>query len=190
MSTPIKRPVPKQLSKRIAGHLKTVNTHRTLVMEHCFKCGLIMQGLTHDLSKFSPGELIPSIRYYQGWRSPYPYEKELKGYSLGWLHHKGRNRHHWEYWYDTIEGKWVPIQMPDRYLAEAICDRIAACKTYRGKDYRDSDALDYFLAKNDRYYMHEETAAAMERVLRMVAEEGEDAAFAYVKEALRTHKPI
>ena len=176
---------------RLSGHLKTVHHHRALVRRHCFACGLYKQGLLHDLSKYSPGELSPSIRYYQGWRSPYPYEKELKGYSLGWLHHKGRNKHHWEYWYDTYPNRgWVPVKMPDNYLAESICDRIAACKTYRKEAYKDSDALDYFLAKPDKEFMHPETAASMEHILRMVAEEGEAAAFAYIRNCLKNNTPL
>ena len=177
--------------QRLFGHLKTVHHHRSLVRKHCFACGLYRQGLMHDLSKYSPGELIPSIRYYQGWRSPYPYEKELKGYSLGWLHHKGRNLHHWEYWYDTYPNiGWIPVQMPDRYLAESVCDRIAACKTYRKEQYTQQDALDYFLSKPDRKYMHEKTAASMERILRMVAEEGEEAAFNDIRNRLKNGIPL
>ena len=188
------KPAPKtsySFPARLFGHLKTVHHHRALVRKHCFACGLYRQGLFHDLSKYSPGELIPSIRYYQGFRSPYPYEKELKGYSLGWLHHKGRNLHHWEYWYDTFPDRgWVPIQMPDPYLAESICDRIAACKTYNKDYYKDSDALAYFEAKFDRKYMHPKTAESMERILRMVAEEGEDKAFAYIKHCLKNKIPL
>lgn len=177
--------------QKLCGHLKTVHQHRALVRKHCFACGLYKQGLLHDLSKYSPGELIPSIRYYQGYRSPYPYEKELKGYSLGWLHHKGRNLHHWEYWYDTFPDQgWVPIQMPDKYLAESICDRIAACKTYHKDDYTDGDALEYFLTKVDGKYMHPKTAESMERLLRMVKEKGEDATFAYIRTCLKTNTPL
>ncbi len=192
--TGMSKPVPKtdySFFQKLLGHLKTVHMHRSLVRRHCFACGLYLQGLTHDLSKYSPGELIPSIRYYQGYRSPYPYEKELKGYSMGWLHHKGRNLHHWEYWYDTFPDKgWVPVKMPDRYLAESICDRIAACKTYNKDNYKDSDALQYYLTKPDSKYMHPETAAAMERILRMVAEQGEETAFAHVKACLRNGTPL
>ena len=137
------------LLERLTGHLKTVHMHRSLVRKHCFACGLYLQGLTHDLSKYSPGELIPSIRYYQGYRSPYPYEKELKGYSMGWLHHKGRNLHHWEYWYDTFPDKgWVPVKMPDKYLVESICDRIAACKSYTCFD-RIDDLINIHVTGND-----------------------------------------
>ena len=190
MTHPPVDPSKTPLLKKLSGHLRTVHMHRALVREHCFKCGLYIQGLTHDLTKFSSGELFPSIKYYQGYRSPYPYEKELKGYSMGWLRHKGRNPHHWEYWYDTLEGKWQPIAMPDIYLAESVCDRIAACKTYNKNHYTDQDALNYFLNKPDKVYMHPLTAQKMEKVLRMVAEEGEDKAFAYIKDCIRNHKPI
>ena len=62
--------------QKIFGHLKTVHHHRKLVRKYCFECGLYYQGLTHDLSKYSPSELFESIKYYQGYRSPYSYEKE------------------------------------------------------------------------------------------------------------------
>ena len=80
--------------------------------------------------------------------------------------------------------------MPDVYLAESICDRIAACKTYNKEKYTDSDALNYFLTKPDREIMHPLTAMKMEKILRMVAEKGEDAAFAYIRDCLSHHKPI
>ena len=48
------------------GHLKTITHHRHLVMRGCFRMGLIWQGLTHDLSKYSPTEFLAGVRYYQG----------------------------------------------------------------------------------------------------------------------------
>lgn len=84
--------------KRFWGHSLTINKHRLEVMRLCFKCGLIKQGLMHDLSKYSFIEFFSGVKYYQGYRSPIDAEKEDKGYSLGWLHHKGRNKHHFEFW--------------------------------------------------------------------------------------------
>ena len=52
------------------GHLKTITHHRHLVMRGCFRMGLIWQGLTHDLSKYSPTEFFAGVRYFQGSRSP------------------------------------------------------------------------------------------------------------------------
>ena len=84
-------------AKRFFGHLHTINQHKFIVMSLCFKCGLIKQGLKHDLSKYSFEEFWPSVRYFQGNRSPITYEKEIKGYSECWLHHKGKNKHHWDH---------------------------------------------------------------------------------------------
>ena len=84
-------------------HFKTITTHRILVMQGCFKMGLYWQGLTHDLSKYSPTEFMTGVRYYQGNKSPNAAEREEKGYSEAWLHHKGRNRHHYEYWTDVTK---------------------------------------------------------------------------------------
>ena len=81
-------------------HLRTVQHHRFLVLRHCWRVGLYRQGLTHDLSKFSPVEFWTGARYYQGNRSPNEIERREKGYSAAWLHHKGRKRHHLEYWID------------------------------------------------------------------------------------------
>ena len=81
-------------------HFKTITKHRFLVMKYCFKAGLYWQGLTHDLSKYSPAEFRVGARYFQGDRSPNDIERREKGYSAAWLHHKGRNKHHLEYWID------------------------------------------------------------------------------------------
>ena len=59
-------------------------------MKNCFAVGLYRQGLLHDLSKYSWEEFATGVKYYQGNRSPNAAEKEEKGYSAAWLHHKGR----------------------------------------------------------------------------------------------------
>ena len=83
------------------SHLHTINKHKVKVTWLCFRCHLYKQGLLHDLSKYSYIELKTGFHYYQGFRSPIDAEKEEKGYSLGWLHHKGRNKHHWEKYTDS-----------------------------------------------------------------------------------------
>ena len=171
-------------------HLKTIHEHRSLVRKFCFQCGLYKQGLTHDLSKYSFAELLPSIRYYQGYRSPYTREKELNGYSLGWLHHKGRNKHHWEYWWDKIDGKWQPIKMPQNYVVESICDRIAACKVYQKEQYTQSSALNYYLNSHDEQNLHPQTANLFERILRYIEKYGEDSTFKRIKDLLQQKKDL
>ena len=77
-------------------HFRTITRHRHKVIANCFRAGIGWQGLFHDLSKYSPTEFWPGARYYQGTRSPNEIEREKYGYSPAWLHHKGRNRHHFE----------------------------------------------------------------------------------------------
>ena len=124
-------------------HFKTITKHRWLVMLGCFRVGLYRQGLTHDLSKYAPTEFWMGARYYQGNRSPNAAEREDKGYSEAWMHHKGRNRHHYEYWTDLspVTKCYAPVPMPRKYLVEMVMDRRAACMTYQGKAYRDDSAL-------------------------------------------------
>ena len=86
--------------KNAWGHLCTINHHKNLVMKGCFRLGLYKQGLLHDLSKYCPVEFFVGCKYYQGNMSPNNIERREKGYSLAWLHHKGRNKHHMEYWID------------------------------------------------------------------------------------------
>lgn len=81
----------------IWGHFKTITAHKLLVMKYCFKIGLYKQGLLHDLSKYAPSEFLVGARYYQGTRSPNNAEREDTGVSTAWMHHKGRNKHHFEY---------------------------------------------------------------------------------------------
>ncbi len=173
------------LLQKVTGHLKTVHHHRKLVRKYCFMCGLYSQGITHDLSKYSPSELFESIRYYQGNRSPYAYEKERFGFAPGWLHHKGKNKHHFEYWIDVINGQYTPIKMPYRYLAESICDRIAACKTYEKDQYTSKSALNYFLSKNDKNLMHPDTAKEMEKILTRISVIGEKQALDELKSKIK-----
>lgn len=117
--------------KRLIGHLKTVFRHKKEVAKICFKFGLYWQGIIHDFSKFSPTEFIPSVKYYQGNRSPIEAEKEEKGYSMAWAHHHNKNPHHWMYWldYDKVNEP-TPMRIPYKYAVEAIADWIGAGIVY------------------------------------------------------------
>lgn len=164
------------------GHLKTITKHRHKVIWHCFKAGIFRQGLKHDLSKYSPTEFWQGVRYYQGTRSPNEAERENIGYSRAWIHHKGRNPHHFEYWTDyNINTKQLePVPMPRRYVVEMFCDRVAASKIYRGKDYCDSDPLDYYMREKSRK-IHPETERQIKFLLNMLKEKGEKETFRYIR---------
>ncbi len=173
----------RELVAHFFAHLHTILRHRHRVISHCRRVGIGWQGQFHDLSKFSPTELIAGAKYYQGTRSPNELERELLGYSAAWLHHKGRNRHHFEYWNDiNIETKlYEPVRMPMRYLKEMFCDRVAASKIYQGKNYTDEQPLSYFRRGNARKKMHVDTADMLEEWLVMLATRGERETFAHIK---------
>ena len=176
---------------KIKEHFQTITYHRKLVREGCFKVGLYWQGLTHDLSKFSPTEFLVGAKYYQGDRSPNNAEKEAKGYSSSWLHHKGRNKHHFEYWVDytmpgTSDKLLEGVRMPVRYVVEMFMDRIAACKVYQKDAYTDASPLAYHeRSKRVKEIMHPETIALIEKLMIMLAEEGEAKTFAYTKKLVK-----
>ena len=171
------------------GHFKTITAHRHLVRRHCFQVGLYYQGLTHDLSKYSPTEFIPGAIYYEGGkRSPNNREREETGVSLAWLHHKGRNRHHLEYWidYDITDsnGKMAGMRMPVNYVVEMFCDRVAASKIYRGDDYTDADPYEYFLNSVSHYLIHPDTELLLRRMLLCLKKHGEKKTFAYIRKVV------
>lgn len=172
------------------AHFKTITKHRRLVRRYCFRLGLYWQGLTHDLSKYSPGEFWRGAKYYLGFRSPNDAERRANGVSLAWLHHKGRNRHHFEYWTDYVvqpDGRveYGGCRMPMKYIAEMFCDRIAASRTYLGDQYTDAAPYDYLVGSEGHILIHPETDGEIREMLRVLRDEGEDAAFAYVRRRLR-----
>lgn len=174
------------------GHLKTVAHHRALVCQGCFRVGLYRQGLTHDLSKFSPTEFWRGVKYYQGTRSPNAAEREEKGYSEAWMHHKGRNRHHYEYWTDLSPAtrRYEPVEMPRRYLVEMVMDRRAACMTYEGKAYTPASPLQYFEKSRERLLMHPNTEKALGFLLTKLRDQGEQETFRYIRQSVLRGKPF
>ena len=173
-------------------HLKTITKHRLLVLKGCFRVGLYRQGLTHDLSKYSPTEFWIGAKYYQGTRSPNAAEREDKGFSEAWMHHKGRNRHHYEYWSDLNKatGRYECVEMPRRYLVEMVMDRRAACITYQGKAYTDASAFEYFDKSRERSLMHPNTRRQLQYILEMLRDRGEKETFRYLREEVLAGKPF
>lgn len=173
----------------ILGHFHTITAHKWRVMKYCFASGLYWQGLTHDLSKYAPVEFLPGAKYYQGNRSPNEIERIERGYSAAWLHHKGRNKHHIEYWIDytpTGDHHMGGMKIPERYVYEMICDRVAASEIYLKDAYTQDAALAYYERGKGHYMLHPETRALLEALLTMVAQQGEAAAFAEIKRRYRS----
>lgn len=175
--------------KKIKGHLKTITEHKLLVMRHCFKIGLYRQGIMHDLSKYMPSELLMGFMYYDdGKSSPNNGERRDKGYSNAWMHHKGRNRHHFEYWTDyslhpsEAKDPLQAVEMPRKYVAEMLMDRICASKNYNKESYTQHDPLSYFEHGKSHYLLHPQTEKELHGMLRMLDQKGEEYLFHFVKE--------
>ncbi len=164
-------------------HLCTILHHKRLVRKYCFQAGLYWQGLTHDLSKFSPTEFLVGAKYFQGDRSPNNAEREDRGYSSAWLHHKGRNKHHLEYWIDYgAKGEgMIGMKMPVKYVVEMFCDRMAASQTYMKEKYTDSSPFEYYNHGKKFHILHPKSRALLEKLLVMLAEEGEEKTFQYIR---------
>ncbi len=174
-------------------HFRTITKHRHMVMKLCFETGLYRQGLLHDLSKYSVTEFTKGCRYYQGDRSPNNYEREVTGVTLSWLHHKGRNRHHFEYWLDYDLEHWGQVTgmvMPRRYVAEMFCDRIAACMVYEKQNYTDASPVRFFYRGKGSSLMHADTRLEIGYLLTMLCVKGKDASIAYIKKCYLKGDPV
>lgn len=182
-------------------HFCTITRHKNLVMKGCFEVGLYRQGLLHDLSKYTPTEFLVGCRYYQGTMSPNNAEREAIGYSSAWLHHKGRNKHHMEYWIDygvpdkkgkkkkpaegTVGHKGMcGMKMPVNYAVEMYIDRVAASKNYQKENYTDRSPFEYYLRGKPYQIMHEDTRALLELLLSMLAERGEATVNRFIRQRL------
>ncbi len=166
-------------------HFKTITHHRNLVRKYCFKIGLYRQGLLHDLSKYSYTEFSEGAKYWCGTESPNNPARRDVGYSLAWMHHKGRNKHHFDYWIDydlKHKGSLHGVDMPRKYIAELICDRIAAAETYNKESYNDKQPLEYYLKSEEGlWFVSENTKKDVAFLLRMLAEKGRTETFSYIK---------
>lgn len=165
-------------------HFCTITKHKLLVMKHCFRAGLYRQAFLHDLSKYGYTEFHLGCKYYLGTESPHNGERRAYGYSLAWLHHKGRNKHHLEYWLDYSPNRGegvVGMKMPKKYVVEMFLDRVCASKNYEKEKYTDASAWTYYEKNRGGTMLHPDTRALLERLLLMLKDEGEAATFSFIR---------
>ena len=169
--------------KNLINHLKTVHKHRKYVRKACFKMGLVRQGLTHDLSKYSITELS-MCKYYTGKGSPHQVAREKLGYSPSWIHHYHMNKHHFQFWWDEDEdGKIIPMKMPYKYLIESFCDMLGASKAYNPDNWKPQMLLDYWEQRCiGKRIMHEASVRFLDAQIKNLVEYGEEAFFVWYKD--------
>ena len=158
-------------------HFLTVCKHKWVVFQECRACGITWQGIIHDLSKFSPAEFGPSAKYFQGDKSPHYGEAAANGYSKAWLHHKGCNMHHWEFWTDFNEddGSIKVNKIPYNYVVEMVCDWIGAGKVYSKDKWTQSSPLEYYNKVRSGRHFHPKTEELILKFLNCIKEYGLDA---------------
>ena len=157
--------------RNIFKHFFIIIRHKRRVFINCARCGLFWRGIVHDLSKFSPTEFFESAEYYQGNRSPIGVCRRAKGVSYAWLHHKGRNKHHIEYWLDP-DCAVTPL-MPYKYAVECVCDKLAATRVYAGKNYEQQKPLEHWLRYGNKVCANPLTMKFIETVFIDVRDHGE-----------------
>ena len=159
--------------KNIVGHFMVITRHKWVVFKLCCKVGQPWRGLVHDLSKYSPTEFWEGVKYFNGKHSPITDAKKDKGYSQAWLHHKGRNKHHTDYWVDLSAPDKTPI-IPYQYVAEMLCDKLAAGMVYKGKDWTKEYELDYWLNERDKTLVNDQVESLITEFLTQVSKDGID----------------
>ncbi|HEA19659.1 MAG TPA: hypothetical protein ENH87_01925 [Pricia antarctica] len=115
---------------------KYILQHKWFVFLECLKTGQIIHGIFHDCSKFLPSEFIPYAKKFFGNISeddqtfeaiqkfgcheaaPFGFYIEEQ-FSIAWLLHQHRNKHHCDYWVDS-DNKIIP--MPIKYVNQMIVD--------------------------------------------------------------------
>jgi hypothetical protein len=140
-------------------YLNYVVRHKWYVFLECCKMGIIWQGITHDLSKLLPSELIPYTNYFYGDKKP---KRQKTGYykptdtgnlafDFAWLLHQKRNRHHWQWWIlPEDDGGIKVLNMPLKYRKEMLCDWRGAG---RAQGYGDN-TVEWYKKNKDKMQLH------------------------------------
>jgi len=109
------------------SHFRYTMIHKYYVFIECIKEGIILRGITHDLSKFTPSEFSAYANYFfneDGSRKSVsknnipevdPFFKALNSHQL-------YNDHHWQYWVQYVSGSIIISHMSLDAMKEMICD--------------------------------------------------------------------
>lgn len=151
-------------------HLRKVQTHRKWVRHYCFKLGIPWQGITHDLSKYSPVEFWESVKYYQGDNSPIDACKKANGYSMAWFHHRGRNKHHYEYWVDNFDKGMTTNLMPKKYFLELLADYLGAARAYMGDKFTYKGEYEWWQIKRTKVKMDPKQIEMLDHIFKELAD--------------------
>lgn len=151
------------------SHFNYTTRHKFYVMIECFKRGLILRGLAHDLSKYTPSEFAGYANFFfnpDGTRKAHTdlNSREVKkAFDDAWDHHQYMNDHHWQFW---IRLSGEPNEMSKEATDEMICDWIGAAKA----NYQNEPdiPLPWYIQKESGLVLHENTRKYIEEQIGFV----------------------
>jgi len=156
--------------KKYIKYFLTITKHKYYVGVECLRRGLYFQAILHDMSKFSLSEFIISSRYWGG--NSRQREESESEYKFAWLHHIHQNKHHWEHWVITEDGKPKALKMPQKYVLEMLCDWIGAGKAYKNEEWTPREPLDFYRnGEGEKMVLHQDTRRHFEFLLKELAGE-------------------
>lgn len=133
-------------------YLLYILKHKWYVFLECVKEGILIRGITHDLSKFRIDEFIPYAEYFYG-------NGSKQAFDRAWEKHKARNSHHPEHWELVFDGYTNAKEMPEKDRLEMLCDWNAMSKTQGGT------TLEYYEEKGHNNILHNNTRKWLENRL-------------------------
>lgn len=152
---------------------KYLTKHRWYVMLECFKKGIYLRGLLHDIDKYLPYQFIPYANYHfnsDGSRinrrdSTGHYDAFESGdteFEMSIYLHWRRSKHHWESWvipHNDSKYKVFPMDMTT--IKEMICDWKGA-----GKANGTPDIIKWYKANKEKLILHPDTREIVENLLK------------------------
>ena len=80
----------------------------------------------------------------------------------GWKHYADHNRHHWQAWVAVGNGGTLtPLDIPDKYIKEMVCDMIGASLA-QGKG---SDIKPFYLTNQASWILNAKTRTRFEELI-------------------------
>lgn len=157
---------------KLLKHLHVVNKHKRLVFYNAIRLGIPLRGFLHDFSKYRFVEFLPSVKYFDGKKSPTIKERENIGFSYISVNHSNRNMHHYQAWIDYELDHFIIHAMDYKYALEYVCDTLAATRVYTGKKNYVKNCINYLGERIDKYLMHPHTKEFILRVLFIINDYG------------------
>ena len=129
----------------------------------CWRLGIPLQGLTHDLSKFLPSEWFPYVESFYGGHGKDRPQWVKDAFDVAWMAHIHKNPHHWQHHILVYDNDGTTIlKMPNRYMREMLADWRGAGRAITGED----NTKEWYRGKRQKtILLHPETRAWIEEEL-------------------------